>query len=191
MQETKDSSSVPGSGRPPGGGNGNPFQCSYLENPMDRGAWWATVHEMAKSQMRLSSISCKWFNSCSRTDLYPGITRRADTWILLQELVISLACALCICSFKMSSGVPWNMPPRLRATSLEREWWISRERVLIPDAGEPCVTLSTPAWEILRDCPEKAAEPKGPWGLAQVMMLRSSKKSILTKENSKCHKKVP
>ena len=35
---------IPGSGRSPGGGNGNPLQYSCLENPMDRGAWWATVH---------------------------------------------------------------------------------------------------------------------------------------------------
>ena len=35
--------SIPGPGKPPGGGHGNPLQCSCLENPMDRGAWWATV----------------------------------------------------------------------------------------------------------------------------------------------------
>ena len=35
--------SIPGSGRPPGGGNGHPLQSSCLQNPMDRGAWWATV----------------------------------------------------------------------------------------------------------------------------------------------------
>ena len=40
----------PGSGRFPGEGNGNPLQYSCLENPMDRGAWWATVHGVAKSQ---------------------------------------------------------------------------------------------------------------------------------------------
>ena len=39
---------IPGSGRSPGGGNGNPLQCSCLENRMDRGAWWATVHGIAK-----------------------------------------------------------------------------------------------------------------------------------------------
>ena len=44
-----DSGSIPGSGRFPGGGNGNPLQYSYLRNPMDRGAGWATVHEFAKS----------------------------------------------------------------------------------------------------------------------------------------------
>ena len=40
----RDSSLIPGSGRSPGGGHGNPLQYSCLENPMDRGAWWATVH---------------------------------------------------------------------------------------------------------------------------------------------------
>ena len=38
-----------GSGRSPGGGHGNPLQCSCLENPMDREAWWAIVHGVAKS----------------------------------------------------------------------------------------------------------------------------------------------
>ena len=42
--------SIPGLGRSRGGGHGNPLQCSCLENAMDRGAWWATVHEFAKSQ---------------------------------------------------------------------------------------------------------------------------------------------
>ena len=41
---TEDTDSIPGSGRSTGEENGNPFQYSYLENPMDRGAWWATVH---------------------------------------------------------------------------------------------------------------------------------------------------
>ena len=45
-----DLGSIPGSGRFPGEGNGNPLQYSCLENPMDRGAWWATVHGVAKSQ---------------------------------------------------------------------------------------------------------------------------------------------
>ena len=41
---------IPGSGRSPGEGNSNPLQYSCLENPMDRGAWWGTVHAVAKSQ---------------------------------------------------------------------------------------------------------------------------------------------
>ena len=51
-----DLGSIPGSGRSPGEGNGNPLQYSCLENPMDRGAWRATVHEVAESQTRLSNF---------------------------------------------------------------------------------------------------------------------------------------
>ena len=50
-----DSSLISGSGRSPGGGNGNPLQYSCLGNPMDRGAWRATVHGVAKSWTRLST----------------------------------------------------------------------------------------------------------------------------------------
>ena len=45
---------IPGLGRSPGGGNGNPLQYSCLENPMDRGAWRVTVYGVIKSQARLS-----------------------------------------------------------------------------------------------------------------------------------------
>ena len=48
--DTTDMSSVPGLGRSLGGEHGNPLQDSCLENPMDRGAWWATVHRVRKSQ---------------------------------------------------------------------------------------------------------------------------------------------
>ena len=44
-----DTGSIPGSGKFPGGGNGNPHQYSCLENPMDRGARWATVHRVSES----------------------------------------------------------------------------------------------------------------------------------------------
>ena len=46
--DARDSMSDPGLGQSPGVGNGNPLQCSCLENPMDRGAWWATVHGVGK-----------------------------------------------------------------------------------------------------------------------------------------------
>ena len=52
-----DLGSIPGSGRCPGEGNGNLLQYSCLENPMDGGAWWATVHGIAKSQARLSDFT--------------------------------------------------------------------------------------------------------------------------------------
>ena len=48
---------IPGQGRSHGGEHGNPLQYSCLENPMDRGAWWATVHGVAKSWTRLKGLS--------------------------------------------------------------------------------------------------------------------------------------
>ena len=48
--DSRDMGLIPGSGRSPGRGNTNPLQYSFLENPMDRGAWWATVHGVPKSQ---------------------------------------------------------------------------------------------------------------------------------------------
>ena len=50
----RDVGSNPGSGRYPGGGHGYPLQCSCLENSMDRGAWWAAIHGIPKSQTQLS-----------------------------------------------------------------------------------------------------------------------------------------
>ena len=47
----------PGSGRSPGGGNGNPLQYSCLDNPMDRGAWQATVHGVTERKTRLSTFT--------------------------------------------------------------------------------------------------------------------------------------
>ena len=65
--DMRDLGSIPGSGRSPGGGHDNPLQCSCLENPTDRGAWWAIVHRVdrgawwvhrvAKSLTRLKQLS--------------------------------------------------------------------------------------------------------------------------------------
>ena len=64
-----DTGSIPGSGRSPGGGNGNPRQYSSLGNPTDRGAWRAVVHKVAKSQTWLKQLSMQliaewWRGGC-------------------------------------------------------------------------------------------------------------------------------
>ena len=53
--DIRDMGSIPGLGRAPGGGHDNPLQYSCLENPMGRGAWWATVHRVAESRTQLSN----------------------------------------------------------------------------------------------------------------------------------------
>ena len=70
-----DLGSIPGSGRSPGEGNGNPLQYSCLENPMDGGAWWATVHRVAKSQTRLSNFTHSLTQTLAGA-AYPG------SWLL-------------------------------------------------------------------------------------------------------------
>ena len=52
--EERDVDLIPGLGRFPAGGHGNPLQYSCLENPMDRGTWWVMVYEVAKSQTQLT-----------------------------------------------------------------------------------------------------------------------------------------
>ena len=59
--DIRDASLIPGSGRSPGGGHGNPLQYSCLENPIDRGAWWTTVHEAVKSRTQLKGLSMDTF----------------------------------------------------------------------------------------------------------------------------------
>ena len=65
-----DTASIPGSGRSPGGGHSNPLQYSSLENPMDRGAWWATLHGVTESQTRLRQSHThtrnRWYNQTER-----------------------------------------------------------------------------------------------------------------------------
>ena len=58
---------IPGLGRPPGGGNGNPPQSTCLENPMDRGVWQATVHGDTKSQTQLKQLISAQLNLSRRS----------------------------------------------------------------------------------------------------------------------------
>ena len=55
--DARDASSIPGLGRSPGEGTGNPFRYSCLENPMDRDAWWATIHRVTKCLIQLNQPS--------------------------------------------------------------------------------------------------------------------------------------
>ena len=79
-----DLGSIPGLGRCPGEGNGNPLQYSCLENPMDRGAWWATVQGVAKSRTWLSDFTLleqrkkHWGLSLGLEDSHSGREKEGD-----------------------------------------------------------------------------------------------------------------
>ena len=86
-RDTRDAGLIPESGRSPGGGNGNPLQYSCLENPIDRGAWQATVHEVAKSRTRP-----KWLSTCHKLHvaLLPSLFKQSSVkciWIVITHLV--------------------------------------------------------------------------------------------------------
>ena len=76
-----DGDSIPESERAPGEGNGNPLQYSFLENPMDRGAWWSTVHGVAKE-----SDTTEQLNSNS------GASGHVDTCIYIYVYICMYIC---------------------------------------------------------------------------------------------------
>ena len=71
-----DVTSVTEWGRSSGGSHNNPLQYSYLENPMDRGAWWATVHRVAKSQTQLKRLSTHYNVIDKYSSLWTGTSNR-------------------------------------------------------------------------------------------------------------------
>ena len=71
---------IPGLGRSPGEGNSNPLQYSCLVNPMDRGAWWATVHEVTKSRTRLSDFTSLHFKDQGKGEEGKGWVKVGDIY---------------------------------------------------------------------------------------------------------------
>ena len=79
--DARDMGLIPGSGRSPGEGHGNLFQYSYLENPMDRGAWRATVHRITKSWTWL-----KWLSKHTWSNFYENSNEKALNWWVWRDL---------------------------------------------------------------------------------------------------------
>ena len=94
-RDTRDVGWILGLGRSPGEGNGNPLQCSCLENPRDGGAWWATVRGVAKSQTRL-----KWQHACTYFTFF-FLLKPDLPWILQSNVTVS-----CM------GGHQWRLPDR-------------------------------------------------------------------------------
>ena len=86
--DVRDVDLIPGSGRSPRGGRGNPLQYSCLENPMDRGAWQAIVHGVAKSWTRLKQLS-RHMHVCVCVYAH---TYDTHTYICLSHIVYPFIC---------------------------------------------------------------------------------------------------
>ena len=84
--DVRDVGLIPGSGRSPGGGNGNPFHYSCLQNPMDRGAWQATDHRVVKSWTQLNRLSLQAIlSSKALPALNTPRYRSPNTWRFLHH----------------------------------------------------------------------------------------------------------
>ena len=81
---------IPGSGRSPGEGNGNPLQYSCLENPMDRGVWWAIVHRVAKSQTRLKQFSTAHDHVVQFSSVAQSCPTLCDPWTAAHQASLSI-----------------------------------------------------------------------------------------------------
>ena len=95
-EDIREPGSIPGLGRSPGGGHGNPPQYSCLENPTGRGAWQATVHAVAKSQTRLKQLST-----------YSCMAKLVDAGTYIHLIITSLYCTYI--SFICLSHYPGNL----------------------------------------------------------------------------------
>ena len=84
-----DPGSVPESGRAPGRGLGNPLQYSCLENPMGRGAWWATVHRVSKIQTRLKGLSV---HACTKVKNLSNKENLAPEFCIRTLLILDATC---------------------------------------------------------------------------------------------------
>ena len=112
---------TPGSGRSPGGGNGNLLLYSCLGNSMDRGAWWATVPGVAKSQTQLSD--------------YARMHANAGTWVQLLGQEDPLEKEMATHSYILAREIPWTEEPSgLQSMGLwKSQTWLSKSTTTCPD----------------------------------------------------------
>ena len=124
--------SIPGSGRSPAEGNGNPWQYSYLGNPMDRGAWWATFHRISKSWTRLSD------QTTTRSGLeFPERTGARMVTFWKRELVGFPWNGVCIVN-RLLSGVMVTGAGAVRQTQIWKGSSFFMWAIMVLNAHHPC-----------------------------------------------------
>ena len=127
--DARDIGSIPGSGRSPGGGNGNPLQYSCLENPMDRGAWRAAVHGVTKSRTWLKRLSTH-----AGIQLLGWVSYFAANLIILKKKVWP--------TYVLRASHPYSSPelllessPRKKTSSGNRPTYKSAEEIHVRSQG--------------------------------------------------------
>ena len=123
VYNVRDLGLIPGLGRFPGEGNGNPLQYSCLENPMGGGAWWATVHGVTKSQTRLSDFTFTF--TLHITSLVAQMVKRLpavwETWVQYLGWENPLEKEMATHSSTLAWKSPWTEEPGgLQSTGLQR-----------------------------------------------------------------------
>ena len=91
-----DAGLIPGSGRAAGGGNDNTLQYSCLENSMHRGAWWATVHGVSKSQTQLSMCVCLCTHAHVHTHTHTHKHTHTHIQVFQHHLLFHIACGILV-----------------------------------------------------------------------------------------------
>ena len=140
--DSRDMGLILGSGRYAGGGHSNPLQYSCLGNPMDRGAWWATVHGFAKSQKWLCTHICEYTcNYIKKHDLFS--LRETHNWgCLLSELEKEMATHSSILAWR----IPWTEEPGgLQSTGSQSQIRL-RDLTFSLDFSISYITRATMMW---------------------------------------------
>ena len=158
-----DPGSIPGSGRSPGEGNGNPLQCSCLENAMDGGAWRAIGHGVAKSRARLSdfTFSCRkkwgspldsWFWLSSVWD-WPA----TPTWCVAYPGNLLGPSPSHRDSTDESNSAWWKQKPREAAGAMNRLWRMGMcsHTATLPSDLHFCTAAETQKTVIYKYFPER------------------------------------
>ena len=133
---------ISGLGRSSGGRNDNPFQYSCLENPTDRGAWWATIHWVAKSQMQLSKKTCPNTQGVFFSLTFSYLPRTvekcwscADGHLKLEILGIASRA----CSISVSSPVTTSFC--LGDTVARKLWWAQSQKHSCKQICKGCLKI--------------------------------------------------
>ena len=143
---------IPGWGRSPGGGHGNPLQYSCLENPMDRGAWWATIHRVANSGARLP-----WLSMHTWLIIFHGkCHKKRNQRIILKKIflleiwwIVAIWVGVQITSIRRQRGWSdyWSpcrllSPPLIRSSCATGKGWLWGENVQrVPECPSPISPL--------------------------------------------------